>query len=597
MPEKRNIYRIGFLALQVLICMVLLFSSCQRKRIVVAALPPNTPQGSPVYVAGSFNSWNPADPRYALQADGESGNWYVDLPWGFGIVQYKFTRGEWSNVETDSCSGEIMNRTWDLQTGEASINYISGWKDLEPVFCGKMVLVLEKLPENTPIGSRIFLSGNINYWSTGQKEFEFKPGPNGKYYLTLPRLVPVVQFKINRGSMESVEADENNEDKKYRELRFGDSDTAFIQLRNWLDLPDESLVDMVLCIKSVPAGTTPGSRFYAAGNFNFWNPHDNSFQFRQKGRRAYLNLRARKQELLQFKITRGAWDKVETNRNFGEIPDREVKVSGDTLYLDIENWLDFSPKDPKNKSPKAPDLAHQQVPNEQKPLVIPLPTGPPIAPENYFETDGFRKLTFIIEQVSDYTQEDEFIYLAGDFNNWNASDPQYRFKRISGGRYLFTLKLNDSRAHEYKITRGSWETEEADQHGRKMGNKRIPGGYSQDTLHLKIARWVDELPFRKLVIVLDQVPANTPPKDGIYLTGNFNNWQPADERYRFRRMESGNYVLVLKRFTRNYKQFKLTRGSWENQASNRRRQQAGNQNFGNPEDTLFIRIDAWLDLD
>lgn len=596
MPKQFFAYRFSFWTTVLGLFVVLVLSACERKRIVVAGLPPNTPKGSPVYVAGSFNSWNPADPRYVLQADEETGAWFVDLPLGFGVVQYKFTRGEWSNVETDSCSGELMNRQWDLKSSESAVNYIAGWKDLDPVFCSKMVLVLEQLPKNTPLGSRIFLSGNINYWNTGLRDYEFKPGSDGLYYLTLPKLVPVVQFKINRGSMESVEADENNQDNRYRELRFGDCDTARIKMRNWLDLPDESLVDMVLCIRGIPASTPANSKFYAVGNFNFWNPHDNSFVFKQIGRNAYLHLRAKRNELLQLKITRGGWDKVETNRQFKDIPDREIRVSEDTFYLNVLNWLDKAPASAKGEQKHTLYLPHQPIQNEQKPLVIPVPAEREPLEERYFETDGFRKITFLLEQVSEYTQEDEFIYLAGDFNNWNASDPQYRFKKLSGGRYVFNLKLNDSKMHEFKITRGTWESEEADARGRKMGNKRISPGFSSDTLRMRIARWVDEQEFRKLVVVLDKVPENTPIKDGIFLTGDFNNWQPADERYRFKKQPTGDYVLVLKRFGKNYRQYKITRGSWDSQAANRRRQQAGNQNFGNPGDSLFIRVEAWQDL-
>ena len=45
--------------------------------------------------------------------------------------------------------------------------------------------------------------------------------------------------------------------------------------------------------------------------------------------------------------------------------------------------------------------------------------------------------------------------------------------------------------------------------------------------------------------VLTSLPANTPHDASLYLVGSFNNWQPADARYRFRRQADGTYTVAV----------------------------------------------------
>ena len=45
------------------------------------------------------------------------------------------------------------------------------------------------------------------------------------------------------------------------------------------------------------------------------------------------------------------------------------------------------------------------------------------------------------------------------------------FKKVSPGRYTFTLRLNDNNAHEYKIVNGDWQNEEANFKNQKLNNK------------------------------------------------------------------------------------------------------------------------------
>ena len=80
--------------------------------------------------AGSFNRWNPGDPAYQLRRDG--GGYVVTLPDSVrGPVEFKFTRGSFERVETDSAGRETPNRAFSVPlSGEATYTgTVAAWRD------------------------------------------------------------------------------------------------------------------------------------------------------------------------------------------------------------------------------------------------------------------------------------------------------------------------------------------------------------------------------------------------------------------------------------------------------------------------------------
>jgi len=93
-------------------------------------LPPQTPGGANIYVAGTFNMWNPAAPGYLLHAD-SAGTYRVTLPPSVrGPVEFKFALGSWDRVETSSSGGDVANRTFIIpDTGAVTYRVVvAGWK-------------------------------------------------------------------------------------------------------------------------------------------------------------------------------------------------------------------------------------------------------------------------------------------------------------------------------------------------------------------------------------------------------------------------------------------------------------------------------------
>ena len=71
------------------------------------AVPAATPVGDTVFIAGSFQAWNPGSPPHALTRQPD-GRWTITLDLTPGSpIQFKFTRGSWTRVEKGANGEEI----------------------------------------------------------------------------------------------------------------------------------------------------------------------------------------------------------------------------------------------------------------------------------------------------------------------------------------------------------------------------------------------------------------------------------------------------------------------------------------------------------
>ncbi|MEK3714030.1 carbohydrate binding domain-containing protein [Paenibacillus sp. FSL R7-0333] len=94
------------------------------------SVPGSTPANAPVYLTGSFNSWNAADAAYLLTR-GSDGVYSITLSLPAGsAVTYKLTRGSWGTVETASSGADIANRTLTPAGGAQTVTLsVQRWKD------------------------------------------------------------------------------------------------------------------------------------------------------------------------------------------------------------------------------------------------------------------------------------------------------------------------------------------------------------------------------------------------------------------------------------------------------------------------------------
>ncbi|GAB3867380.1 alpha/beta hydrolase-fold protein [Hymenobacter segetis] len=89
-------------------------------------VPATTPTQDTLFVAGSFNNWNPHSRAYALQKQAD-GTYQISLPPSLGTIEYKFTRGSWPTVEVDGKNDQIANRKADLTTTREITNQVLAW--------------------------------------------------------------------------------------------------------------------------------------------------------------------------------------------------------------------------------------------------------------------------------------------------------------------------------------------------------------------------------------------------------------------------------------------------------------------------------------
>ena len=87
--------------------------------------------GQKIYVAGSFNEWNPAAPGYVL-APRPDGSYQLTLPATVqGHQEFKFTRGSWDTAEADASGQPLSNRQADFGTGTLTLQ-VAAWQDQRP---------------------------------------------------------------------------------------------------------------------------------------------------------------------------------------------------------------------------------------------------------------------------------------------------------------------------------------------------------------------------------------------------------------------------------------------------------------------------------
>ena len=96
--------------------------------------PVTTPESAGVYVAGTFNAWNPGAPAYRLTRL-SPGRYTIALPAAVrGTVEFKFTLGSWSRVELTAARGGVPNRTFTIPpAGSATYDgEVGAWQDSAP---------------------------------------------------------------------------------------------------------------------------------------------------------------------------------------------------------------------------------------------------------------------------------------------------------------------------------------------------------------------------------------------------------------------------------------------------------------------------------
>lgn len=99
-------------------------------------------------------------------------------------------------------------------------------------------------------------------------------------------------------------------------------------------------------VTGYPSYHTAKSAVYVAGNFNNWNPGQQRYTLQNNSITLIVP-----RGVLEYKLTRGSWDKVEVGKNGTQIENRRVQVDSDTVInIAVEHWSDHFPSMPKQSS-------------------------------------------------------------------------------------------------------------------------------------------------------------------------------------------------------------------------------------------------------
>jgi hypothetical protein len=204
--------------------------------LIVENIPDNTPENDPIFYVGEINDWYPHDGNLRLEKNSR-GHYFINLPKIAYNKEYKFTRGTWNSVEKDDHGYEINNRVLNMEKSSDTVKVsIWNWADLSIPLGGELTIWVAKFPENTPSDAELYIAGNFNNWDPGSNDWKFNRVTEGYYFVTIPRQGNMLEFKITRGSWNSVEVDKNGEDIENRTYRWGDIERIEVEVVKWNDL-------------------------------------------------------------------------------------------------------------------------------------------------------------------------------------------------------------------------------------------------------------------------------------------------------------------------------------------------------------------------
>lgn len=106
-----------FRLLALLICLTWQLSA--QLTVKVTDVPSNTPMDAKIHIVGDFQGWDPADPNYILDNNGD-GTYDITFTPPTGTIKFKFTQGSWDTVEGNASGGFLPDREYNY-TGSAAV--------------------------------------------------------------------------------------------------------------------------------------------------------------------------------------------------------------------------------------------------------------------------------------------------------------------------------------------------------------------------------------------------------------------------------------------------------------------------------------------
>ncbi len=111
------------------------------------------------------------------------------------------------------------------------------------------------------------------------------------------------------------------------------------------------------------------------------------------------------------------------------------------------------------------------------------------------ESNAENTITLCVTSLPENHPTGDMVYLAGSMNGWNAGgdeDKEIILQDNGNGTFSYDLEFTDDvNIHQFKFTRGDWDSVEIDSDGYDLGNRAIEYNGEYQVVELEIAKWAD----------------------------------------------------------------------------------------------------------
>ena len=215
--------------------------------ILIEKVPSQTDPEDLLYLTGSFNNWNPADPNFQFNrlANGKA---YFTFPKRMNsVMQFKVTRGDWTKVEAAANGEPLSVRKYygGISRPDTLKIAVAGWEDFfgssRPI--GEVSIKIVDLPSNTPPDAPIYIVGDFNGWVPGDQRYRLQKQSDGNYAIDLPLFKETMAFKFTRGNWPTVEGKRNGRIRANRKFIYNPvgPKTIDIKIKSWEDLSGSAI--------------------------------------------------------------------------------------------------------------------------------------------------------------------------------------------------------------------------------------------------------------------------------------------------------------------------------------------------------------------
>jgi predicted alpha/beta superfamily hydrolase len=97
-------------------------------RFEIKSLPANSSSDADIFLAGSFNNWNPQNQEYKFKKDSD-GNYFLEIVFKADSYEYKLTKGSWEKAECKQDGASVENRSMRIDKSRTVEIDIQGWAD------------------------------------------------------------------------------------------------------------------------------------------------------------------------------------------------------------------------------------------------------------------------------------------------------------------------------------------------------------------------------------------------------------------------------------------------------------------------------------